>query len=262
MDIPTNSQRAKRTLAAWFAGGRLPHTVMIEGRAGTGRTALAKMIARAILCEANGGKPCGTCRHCVKMEKEIHPDFEILEGGGGARSFHVDKVREMRSDAHIRPNEADARVFLLLGAQTMTTQAQNALLKIIEEPPRGVHFILICENREQMLTTIQSRAAVITMDEIGGGEPDDNAAKAAKAAGAALHALTQGDELAALAYLHEVERDREAFIQRLGQLREAAAHLREMHIVDIIDDVCIAAEGNGSIAILTVSLCGRIRDGM
>jgi DNA polymerase III delta prime subunit len=247
--------RAYRTLAAWTGGGRLPHTVLIEGEAGTGRGDFARALARAILCGADS-RPCGICRHCVKTEKDIHPDFEVLQGGGGARSFHVDTVRKMRSDAHIRPNEANARVFLLQDAHTMSVQAQNALLKIIEEPPNGVHFILICENREQMLPTIQSRAAVITMEKSEAGVCDP-------AAQAVLRALAEGDELEALEYFYAVERDREAFISRLELLRSAASGfspLRTMRIIDIIDDVRKAAEGNGNISLLTISLCARIRD--
>ncbi|MCL2068733.1 MAG: hypothetical protein FWH00_02425 [Oscillospiraceae bacterium] len=236
----------------------MPHTTLIEGEKGSGRKAFAKQLASAILCEAQESRPCGTCRHCVKMAKDIHPDFETVEGSGGTRSFHVDAVREMRRDAYVSPNEASARVFLLLDAQTMSVQAQNALLKIIEEPPPGVYFILVCENRGQMLPTIRSRAAAVTVESTGTDDKlrgDDGYPAAAQA----FRALTEGDDYSTLAYFCDVERDREGFISRLELLRGVAAGLRAMEIIDIIDSVREAAAGNGSISLLTVSLCCQIK---
>lgn len=76
-----------------------------------------------------------------------HPDIEEAGGDGGVRSFHIEEVRRLRDTAYVLPNEAAYRVLILSEAQNMTEQAQNALLKILEEPPRHVIFLLTCENR-------------------------------------------------------------------------------------------------------------------
>ena len=158
------NERAYRTLAAYLRGGRLPHAVLLEGARGSGRTHFAYQIAAGVLCTGEGNKPCGVCRHCKKAEKRIHPDISQYGGEGGARSFHIDTVRDIRREAFVQPNEAEAKVLLLLSVQDMSVQAQNALLKIIEEPPGGVFFILTCENKAALLETILSRVAVIELE--------------------------------------------------------------------------------------------------
>lgn len=147
-----------KTLTAWIVSGRFPHAILIEGPAGTGKTSFGMEIARYVMCE-NENPPCGACPNCVKIEKNIHPDVIIAQGEGGVRSFHVDKVREIRQEAYVLPNEGRAKIFILRNAHEMTVQAQNALLKVIEEPPNNVYFVLTCENKNQMLTTIRSRCA-------------------------------------------------------------------------------------------------------
>ena len=94
-----------------------------------------------------------------------------MGGDGSARSFHIDAVRAVREDAYVLPNEAPRRAILLIGAHNMTEQAQNALLKILEEPPSHVVFLLTCDNRAQLLPTVQSRSVCIPL----GGVPEEEA---------------------------------------------------------------------------------------
>lgn len=158
------NDEAKRMLSACVDGGRFPHALLIEGPEGSGRRTLARLMARAAVCSAPAGeKPCGVCAACVKAAAGGHPDIVEVGGDGGARSFHIDAVREIRDNVYILPNEAPRRAALLIGADAMTEQAQNALLKILEEPPRHALFILTCENRAQMLPTVQSRTLCVTL---------------------------------------------------------------------------------------------------
>lgn len=164
---------AKAQLSSCLDGGNLPHAILIEGPVGSGRRTLARQLAAAALCIQPGQRPCTQCPACHKVLTDQHPDVQILGGTGEARSFHIDTVRRLREDAYILPNEAPRRVFLLCDVQTMTEQAQNSLLKILEEPPAHVLLLLTCERRSQLLDTVLSRVFTVTL----GGVPVDQAAE-------------------------------------------------------------------------------------
>lgn len=163
------NDEVKAQLSSLVGGGRFPHALLIEGPAGCGKRTLARLIAKAAVCEAENA-PCGTCAACRKAASGDHPDIEELGGGGGARSFHVDAIRDLRERAYVLPNEAPRRVMILAGADTMTTQAQNALLKILEEPPAHLLFILTCENRALLLPTVRSRTLCVTLHGVSAAE--------------------------------------------------------------------------------------------
>lgn len=247
------NERAYQTLAATVRGGRLSHALLIEGPDGSGKYTFAVEAAQAALCSAEPeARPCGVCRDCVKVTKGIHPDLLIFGGAGGDRSFHIDTVRELRGQAYVQPNEAAGKVMLLRNTHEMTEQAQNALLKIIEEPPRDVMFILTCRSRFRMLETIRSRVQVIALETPDAGQCEEHlkallpdaepvriAAACARAAGNVGRALELleaagetageaaeilaevcgGDELTAMAALAKYERDR----QGLALLLESMA---------------------------------------
>ena len=157
------NDETKRLLSSYVDGGRIPHALVMEGPQGSGRRTLARLLARAVVCSSADAKPCGCCSHCLKAAGGNHPDITEAGGEGASRAFHIDVVRQIRGDAYVLPNEAERRVFILSGAQGMTEQAQNALLKILEEPPKLLVFILTCESRSQLLSTIQTRTVTLTL---------------------------------------------------------------------------------------------------
>ncbi len=157
---------AKAALSARLATGTLPHALLFEGPSGSGRRTLAKLVAAAAVCRGEGERPCGVCPACHKALNDIHPDITVLGGTEEARSFHIDAVRALREEAYILPNEAPVRVFILCDVQSMTDQAQNALLKLLEEPPAHVRLLLTCENRSQLLETVRSRLYSVTLSGI------------------------------------------------------------------------------------------------
>lgn len=159
------NEPAKQALLTMAQSGRLPHALLIEGREGAGKTHFARLAAAAALCLGEP-KPCGTCKACAKVLADIHPDVELYTGSGASRSFHIEAVREIRAGAHILPTEGEKRIYILKNAQNMTVQAQNALLKLIEEPPAHTMFILTAPSRHALLPTIVSRVAVISLQPI------------------------------------------------------------------------------------------------
>lgn len=200
------NEEAKRQLSACVDGERFPHALLIEGPAGSGRRTLAWLLAQAAVCTADGEKPCGACPACRKAAAHAHPDITVTGGDGGARSFHIDAIRAARDLAYVLPNEAPRRVILLTGAEDMTEQAQNALLKILEEPPSHTLFLLTCENRAQLLETIRSRLVPVTLAPLPEetvftalqarlpGRPEEELRRAARLSGGFLGQALQGLE--------------------------------------------------------------------
>ena len=149
-------------------GAKLAHAYIAASMNADTRAELGRTLAAAMLCEDDAApqKPCGHCRACRKTLLGIHPDvITVAPGldsqGRKRREMTVDQVRAVAATAAVMPNEGRRKAYVIEDADTMNTQAQNALLKIIEEPPERVLFILTCNNRARILPTILSRAAVI-----------------------------------------------------------------------------------------------------
>ena len=154
-----------RELALSLAAQEKNHAIMIEGERGCGKRTLTRKMAAAMLCSARtqDGLPCGKCIGCMKVEAGTHPDITVIDNG--SKMITVDEIRKIRTAAGIRPNEADVRLFIICDGQNMNVQAQNALLKVLEEPPGQVRFIITCDNMNRLLETIVSRTVPV---KIGG----------------------------------------------------------------------------------------------
>lgn len=177
-------------LTAAAGSEHLCHAYLLHGPAGTGKRTLAKRLAAAILCTGKE-RPCGVCASCVKLAHGSHPDFFYYEGKRGANAIHIDFVRWMRQDAFVKPNDGAYKVYLIPYAEDFSTQAANALLKVLEEPPAHAVFILTADRRERVIETIRSRCiqlAVYPADEdtirafIREKSPDISAAECARIA--------------------------------------------------------------------------------
>ena len=142
------------------AAGRVSHAYILEGPEGVGKRSLALGFASALLCSAGTGVPCGRCSHC---KRSAHPDLSVIEGEGKSGAVKVAAIRALRADAYIRPNEAERKIYIIDHAETMRAEAQNALLKIFEEPPAYAVIILLTSSLPAILPTLRSRAVTLSV---------------------------------------------------------------------------------------------------
>lgn len=168
------NSRLKELLSQREEGRGLSHAYMIAGTPGSGRHTLARLLASAMVCTASGGsRPCGRCAPCKKVAAGIHPDVVVVAGPGEGKPITVDQVRVLRSDAHIRPNEGERKVYLLEGADRMNAGAQNAMLKLLEEGPKYAAFLLLVENPGGLLQTVRSRCEELALVPVSLKECED-----------------------------------------------------------------------------------------
>ena len=153
------NKRLKENLTGSLSRGRVSHFYLISGPEGSGRHTLARLLAAAILCK-NPDQPCGTCGPCRKVMEDNHPDF-ITVVDPEHKNVAVKIVRTVRDDVFIRPNESDHKIYLF--PQELGLEGQNALLKILEEPPAYGVFILLTDNPEKLLPTVRSRCTELAL---------------------------------------------------------------------------------------------------
>lgn len=152
------NRRIKEQLSA---ATDLPHAIILGGQRGSGKHTLARLLAQAMICQRPEQAPCGQCANCKRVAEEIHPDVipveRFLSKEELEKDLKVDAIRALRSDAYIRPNQARRKVYLISRADTMNVNAQNALLKVLEDGPSYAAFLLLAENPMNLLETIRSR---------------------------------------------------------------------------------------------------------
>ena len=155
------NERLKDNLARSLRRGHISHFYLISGPAGSGRHTLARLLAAAILCREPDA-PCLQCRVCRKVLDGNHPDF-ITVDDPEKKTVPVDLIRQARADIFVRPNESDHKIYLFPRAQDIGLPGQNALLKVLEEPPEYGVFLLITDNPERLLPTVRSRCVELEL---------------------------------------------------------------------------------------------------
>ncbi|MBR5309265.1 MAG: hypothetical protein IKU43_10855 [Clostridia bacterium] len=159
MDIK-NPGTALSLIFAEIKSGTLPKTFLVEGKDEASRRLAARYTAAALMCESDD-VPCLECAQCKKVMEGRHPDVTVVSAQ--EEKVSVDDIRKVRLDANISPFEAECKIIIFDGAQTLNVQSQNALLKILEEPPQRVYFILTAPSSKLMLQTVDSRCAKFSL---------------------------------------------------------------------------------------------------
>ena len=293
----------KSQISEMVSGNRLPHAMIIEGEDGLGKHTLAAIIAAAAICEQSNA-PCGKCRVCDLVARYVHPDVCLYSPQKS--TFKVDTVRTIRNDAYVMPLEAKRRVFILEHTELMNKEAENALLKVLEEPPGTAIFILLTMSASQLLPTIRSRCITFSLQEpsleqateyikshtdfesediektvtecannIGRSLEILNNGKALQIQNAweLFGAVTNGKKLDALKVCCKVESDRLAIDSLLSEFRRiltdefkksACGNFNEVStqniskMIDIVDEIIVAAKSNCNKALLLTTLCARL----
>lgn len=149
-----------------LASQQLAHAFLFTGPAGRGQELVADWLAMRLMCQhvTPDGQPDGTCDQCQRIMQHEHPD--VIEVQPDGKSIKVDQVRFLKDEFTKTAVEGQQKIFIVAGADTMTTSAANGLLKFIEEPAQGQTAILIAENRSQILPTIISRTQVINFSAV------------------------------------------------------------------------------------------------
>ncbi len=173
---------------------RIPHACLISAPVREQALKKARELAAAAVCGGEGKKPCGRCRDCRKAAAGVHPDIIAIrrltdEKGRLKQNIVVDQIRELSADAVVLPNEAARKVYILEEAELMNGPAQNAALKLLEEPPEWTVFLLCTENAMLLLPTVRSRCALYSI----AGEADEPGETASELAVGYLRAVNTRD---------------------------------------------------------------------
>ena len=271
-----------RQITALTNSRRLPHAVIIESRDQSQAKAVAKELAKISVCSSDGIRPCNLCSSCKKAQHDIHPDICCIEITDKKQFIGVGEIREMIADCYIKPNEAPEKVYVI--CDKMTAEAQNALLKILEEPPQNVRFIILCESSTAILKTVLSRSVLFKPGEensVGSGELD---AKAFEIAVEITEAIPKNTEMPLLVAAAKLGKDKvlakkvfermseftslaleEKYLHKGGSpeyIAELARALRKKTLVSLIDVTFMAQtmlSQNCNMNLLATWYCAQIR---
>ena len=143
------------------------HSYMFIGQSGIGKKLIAKEFAKAILC-LDDNKYCNKCKSCLEFDGDNNPDFILIEPEGN--NIKIDQIRNMQKRVQEKPIISRNKVYIINDADLMTKEAQNALLKTLEEPPEFVTIILVGENENEFLATIKSRCMILHFNSISNSD--------------------------------------------------------------------------------------------
>ena len=158
----------KNILTKSLNNNTILHSYMFIGEPGIGKKLIANEFAKMILCENFNGVECNNCKSCVEFYGGNNPDFITIEPEG--KVLKIEQIREMQNKVIEKPVNSSKKVYIINDADLMTKEAQNCLLKTLEEPPSYIVIILIVSNENKILTTIKSRCMKVNFEKISDNE--------------------------------------------------------------------------------------------
>lgn len=154
----------------------LPHAIMISGQEGSGKHTLVREIASALNCTGRDSLsaplPCHRCNNCRRISENNFVDLKYLSKSADKATVGVGEVRLFREDMFLSSTESDYKIYVIEDGEALTPEAQNALLKVLEEPPLGVIIIMLVKEGDKILTTVKSRMQYFAMSRFTEDEID------------------------------------------------------------------------------------------
>lgn len=161
------NDKIKELLQEAIKANKVSHSYLFVGQAGIGKKMIATEFAKAILC-LGADKYCNNCKSCLEFDGNNNPDFILIEPEGN--NIKIDQIRNMQRKVQEKPIISNKKVYIINSADLMTKEAQNALLKTLEEPPEFVTIILVGENENEFLATIKSRCMILHFNPISNSD--------------------------------------------------------------------------------------------
>lgn len=283
IDETVFSESVLSSLDSFFAGGKSPHAMLIDGGSSEEREALSRLAARMIVCENKDRIPCGECEHCRKAKEMVHPDIIKVEKPADKKHFVKADVKKMVADAYLTPNEAAIKVYIISEIHQMNDESQNLLLKILEEPPVYTAFILTSEAANAVIGTVLSRVVRLRLGESDRTEYSEKAVEVVKAFSRSLLSSYEYDRIKALAPIDSnkpltaevlglicaVLRDAvalksgggellEAFSEESAKLSQSISLKKLLDMYDTADGLLRSLENNPNYTLLCAVLCASI----
>lgn len=145
--------------------GKIPHAYLLEGAFGSGKKTFVRYICTMLACTSTTeDRPCGSCENCRAIQRGTCPDIAYLRRNDDKKTIGVEEVRDLFSSASLSPSILDFKAYVVDCADCLTVSAQNALLKVIEEPPQNTYIFLLCENADHLIPTVLSRVQKFSME--------------------------------------------------------------------------------------------------
>lgn len=157
------NNKTKEILTTSVKSKNILHSYMFYGTEGIGKKLFAIEFSKMILCESDENQPCNNCKSCIEFSSSNNPDFSIIEPDNG--SIKIEQIRSLQRKIIEKPINGSKKIYIINDADKMTKEAQNCLLKTLEEPQSFVVIILICSNENAILATVKSRCTKIYFQE-------------------------------------------------------------------------------------------------
>lgn len=164
------NEKIKSLLEKSISSKNILHSYLFTGIEGIGKKEFANEFAKMILCMGQNS-PCGRCKSCMQFESNNHPDYIMIDSED--KKIKIEQIRYLQEKISEKPITSDRKVYIINDSDTMTKEAQNCLLKTLEEPPEYATLILICSNENKLLNTIRSRCIKISFSKIEDEQIED-----------------------------------------------------------------------------------------